>query len=104
MTSITGSPSFSFYNDLANKNKPIDPVNPVRPIDNVQSGSRNPLDHTAGDDAEYFSAETQEWQPTASDGKGSGGYANLGDPYREPIDFEIVAGPNGDWVQSNGNR
>lgn len=49
----------------------------------------NPLDQTAGDDAEEFDAETQTWQPTKA--LGNGRYSALGDPYREPIDFEIKA-------------
>lgn len=97
MTSITGFHPFSFYSDLAGKNKPIDPVNPTSPIDKVQSGVRNPKDTTAGDDAEFFNADTQQWQPTASNGKGDGGYVNFGDPYREPIDHELVYGTNGEW-------
>lgn len=58
----------------------------------------NPLDQSAGDDAEYFDYKTQSWQPTQSTGNGH--YAPLGDPYREPIDFEIKADGEGGWQRA----
>lgn len=56
-------------------------------IDNVGNDLINPLDQTAGDDAEFFDHETQYWQPTAADGRGV--YKKLGEPYREAIDVEL---------------
>ena len=61
----------------------------VAGIDNDKP-RHNPLDQSAGDDAEYFDPDTQSWQPTQAAGNGQ--YASLGDPYREAIDFEISAG------------
>lgn len=56
---------------------------------------RNKMDDTAGDDAEVFDPETQTWQPTQALGEGL--HANLGDAYREAIDFEIKADNMGGW-------
>ncbi|NWC43964.1 hypothetical protein HX788_25130 [Pseudomonas edaphica] len=56
---------------------------------------RNKMDDTAGDDAEVFDPETQTWQPTQA--LGGGLHANLGDAYREAIDFEIKADNMGGW-------
>lgn len=58
----------------------------------------NPLDKTAGDDAEVFDPNTQSWQPTQA--AGNGRYANLGEPYREAIDFEIKADNVGGWQRA----
>lgn len=59
---------------------------------------KNPLDDTAGDDAEVFDPNTQSWQPTQAAGKGQ--HTNLGDPYREAIDFEIRADNMGGWQRA----
>ena len=66
-------------------------------IDN-DTPKHNPLDESAGDDAEFFDPETQSWQPTQAAGKGQ--YANFGNPYREAIDFEIKADNMGGWQQT----
>jgi hypothetical protein len=66
-------------------------------IDNDQP-RHIPLDDTAGDDAEVFDPNTQSWQPTQAAGKGQ--YTPLGDPYREPIDFEIKADNMGGWQRA----
>lgn len=58
------------------------------PIDNDRP-RRNPLDNTAGDDAEFFDPNTQSWQATKALGEGR--FTHHGDPYREPIDFEMRA-------------
>ncbi|MEW5716571.1 MULTISPECIES: hypothetical protein [Pseudomonas] len=58
----------------------------------------NPLDQTAGDDAEVFDPNTQSWQPTQA--AGNGRYANLGDPYREAIDFEARPDNMGGWPRN----
>ncbi|WP_148046884.1 hypothetical protein [Pseudomonas poae] len=58
----------------------------------------NPLDHTAGDDAETFDPTTQSWQPTQATGRGQ--FAPLGTPYREAIDFEIKSDGNGGWQRA----
>ncbi|WP_411380640.1 hypothetical protein [Pseudomonas sp. MPB26] len=86
MSSVTGfNPHLSAYQALATR------------IDNDQP-RHNPLDHTAGDDAEVFDPNTQSWQPTQAAGKGQ--YAPLGDPYREAIDFEIKADDMGGWQRA----
>ncbi|MDR9878397.1 hypothetical protein RJC98_24715 [Pseudomonas allii] len=66
-------------------------------IDNDQP-RHNPLDDTAGDDAEVFDPTTQSWQPTQAAGKGQ--HTPLGDPYREPIDFETKADNMGGWQRA----
>ncbi|MGR3890072.1 hypothetical protein [Pseudomonas sp. 1152_12] len=58
----------------------------------------NPIDQTAGDDAEVFDPATQYWQATQAAGNGQ--YTALGDPYREAIDFEIKADGMGGWQQA----
>lgn len=68
-----------------------------RRIDN-DNPMLNPLDQTAGDDAEVFDHATQSWQPTQSAGDGQ--HKALGDPYHEAIDFEIKADDMGGWQQA----
>ncbi len=63
--------------------------NPLDPKGGVDSERFNPMDKWAGDDAEYFNPATQSWQPTQA--AGNGRYTDLGDPYREPVDFEVRA-------------
>lgn len=72
---------------------PVERLEATR-IDN-DTPLRNKTDETAGDDAEVFDAETQTWQPTQALGEGL--HANLGDAYREAIDFEIKADNMGGW-------
>ncbi|MBV4455226.1 MULTISPECIES: hypothetical protein [Pseudomonas] len=75
MSSINGlNPYLSAYQALATH------------IDTDQP-RHNPLDHTAGDDAEVFDPDTQSWQPTQAAGNGQS--TALGDPYREAIDVEM---------------
>ncbi|XVO85203.1 hypothetical protein ACQ9Y2_15655 [Pseudomonas palleroniana] len=58
----------------------------------------NPLDQTAGDDAETFDPATQNWQPTRAIGGGQ--FAALGNAYREAIDFEIKSDGKGGWQRA----
>ncbi|MGY2374502.1 hypothetical protein ACW9IB_08335 [Pseudomonas sp. SDO524_S393] len=68
----------------------------LMPQDTVdeKNPKHNPLDHTAGDDAEVFDPETQSWQPTQAVGKGR--FTSLG----EAIDFEIKADNMGGWQRA----
>ncbi|MGY2272307.1 MULTISPECIES: hypothetical protein [Pseudomonas] len=86
MSSITGhNPYAAAYPAFATR------------IDNDQP-RHNPLDDTAGDDAEVFDPNNQSWQPTQTAGKGQ--HRPLGDPYREAIDFEIKADNMGGWQRA----
>lgn len=92
MSAITFLLPLFINNVLFDKSKPVKKEGSDGKIDKVRGDHRNPLDKTAGEGAEFFSAESQEWQPTASNGKGDGGYVNFGPSYRESIDHELVYG------------
>ncbi|SFU46095.1 hypothetical protein [Pseudomonas sp. OV546] len=79
---------------------PYAPMPPAFNIDRIDNDHprHNPLDQTAGEDAEVFDPNTQTWQPTQASGNGRP--MPLGDPYREAIDFEIRADDMGGWQRA----